>query len=181
MERWRRMQTMQLSPQKRWHFTENLNTFPLFVFARRAGQVQMSTALGLTAYLDKEREYVPWSSALSHLGFIGSMLSMRPSYGNYRVSQGYLLSLLPIVPSGTWGSNEVLPPGLSAFSKLQSSSLSFLFTVLRQVVLGVPLPYVAGVHSSTILVMSLTSFRRTLPMVSPFPAPRSDNGAHIKS
>jgi len=50
----------------------------------RAGQLGMSTALGLTAYLDKEREYVPWSSALSHLGFIGSMLSMRPSYGNYR-------------------------------------------------------------------------------------------------
>lgn len=51
----------------------------------------MSTALGLTAYLDKEREYVPWSSALSHLGFIGSMLSMRPSYGFYRVS-----SLTPV-------------------------------------------------------------------------------------
>ncbi|KAK2562234.1 Endoplasmic reticulum aminopeptidase 1 [Acropora cervicornis] len=50
----------------------------------RAGQLDMSTALGLTAYLDREREYVPWSSALSHLGFIGSMLSMRPSYGFYR-------------------------------------------------------------------------------------------------
>lgn len=50
----------------------------------RAGQLGMSTALGLTDYLDKEREYIPWSSALSHLGFIGSMLSMRPSYGNYR-------------------------------------------------------------------------------------------------
>ncbi|KAL9980512.1 hypothetical protein ACROYT_G009112 [Oculina patagonica] len=50
----------------------------------RAGQVEMSTALRLTNYLDKEREYVPWSSALGHLGFIGSMLSMRPSYGYYR-------------------------------------------------------------------------------------------------
>lgn len=50
----------------------------------RAGQLDMSTALGLTNYLDKEREYVPWSSALGHLGFIGSMLTMRPSYGFYR-------------------------------------------------------------------------------------------------
>ena len=54
----------------------------------RAGQLDMSTALGLTNYLDKEREYVPWSSALGHLGFIGSMLTMRPSYGFYRVSGG---------------------------------------------------------------------------------------------
>lgn len=57
----------------------------------RAGELDMSTALGLTAYLDKEREYVPWTSALGHLGFIGSMLSMRPSYGFYRVS-----SLTPV-------------------------------------------------------------------------------------
>lgn len=61
------------------------------MFIHRAGQLDMSTALGLTAYLDREREYVPWSSALSHLGFIGSMLSMRPSYGFYRVS-----SLTPV-------------------------------------------------------------------------------------
>lgn len=58
----------------------------MFVF--RAGQLDMSTALDLTNYLDKEREYVPWSSAFSHLGFIGSMLSMRPSYGFYQVSMG---------------------------------------------------------------------------------------------
>lgn len=50
----------------------------------RAGQLDMSTALSLTAYLEKEREYIPWSTALGHLGFIGSMLSMRPSYGDYR-------------------------------------------------------------------------------------------------
>lgn len=61
-------------------------TNQMFVNLHRAGQVDMSTALRLTNYLDKEREYVPWSSALGHLGFIGSMLSMRPSYGYYRVS-----------------------------------------------------------------------------------------------
>ena len=46
----------------------------------------MSTALSLTAYLEKEREYIPWSTALGHLGFIGSMLSMRSSYGDYEVN-----------------------------------------------------------------------------------------------
>ena len=61
----------------------------VLVFVLRAGQLDMSTALGLTNYLDKEREYVPWSSALGHLGFIGSMLSMRPSYGYYRVSKNF--------------------------------------------------------------------------------------------
>ena len=63
--------------------------YELLVFVLRAGQLDMSTALGLTNYLDKEREYVPWSSALGHLGFIGSMLSMRPSYGYYRVSKNF--------------------------------------------------------------------------------------------
>lgn len=70
----------------------NLGTviiYKLLVFVLRAGQLDMSTALGLTNYLDKEREYVPWSSALGHLGFIGSMLSMRPSYGYYRVSKNF--------------------------------------------------------------------------------------------
>ena len=68
------------------------------MFIHRAGQLDMSTALGLTAYLDKEREYVPWSSALSHLGFIGSMLSMRPSYGFYRVSSLTPVNLEPNGP-----------------------------------------------------------------------------------
>ena len=58
----------------------------MFVYIHRAGQLDMSTALSLTDYLDKEREYVPWSSAFAHLGFIGKMLSMRPSYENYKVS-----------------------------------------------------------------------------------------------
>ena len=57
----------------------------------RAGELNMSTALSLTAYLNQEREYVPWSSALSHLAFIGSMLSMEPSYMYYRVSTGSVM------------------------------------------------------------------------------------------
>ena len=68
----------------------------------RAGLVRLTTALGLTSYLDKEREYVPWSSALSSLAFIGSQLSLKPSYGLYSVSTSaeiYILKIVsPIIP-----------------------------------------------------------------------------------
>lgn len=62
------------------------NTVHTYSYFHRAGQLDMSTALSLTAYLEKEREYIPWSTALGHLGFIGSMLSMRSSYGDYEVN-----------------------------------------------------------------------------------------------
>ena len=55
-------------------------------FTHRAGLLPLTTALGLTSYLDKERDYVPWSSAFSALGFIGGQLSMKSSYGLYSVS-----------------------------------------------------------------------------------------------
>ena len=67
-----------------WHMQSN--TVHTYSYFHRAGQLDMSTALSLTAYLEKEREYIPWSTALGHLGFIGSMLSMRSSYGDYEVN-----------------------------------------------------------------------------------------------
>ena len=46
----------------------------------------MTVPLKLTQYLNKEKEYFPWSSALSSLAYIGSMISMKESFGLYEVS-----------------------------------------------------------------------------------------------
>ena len=52
------------------------------LFLYRAGLMNQTKALDMTAYLQKEKEYVPWSSALSSLSYIGSMLQGSKDYPN---------------------------------------------------------------------------------------------------
>ncbi|XP_060566248.1 aminopeptidase N-like [Ruditapes philippinarum] len=49
----------------------------------RSGDLDMSLALRTTEYLNKEREWIPWSAASSQLGFVGSMLERHPLYGSF--------------------------------------------------------------------------------------------------
>ena len=51
----------------------------------RANQLSTIQALDMTAYLEKETEYVPWVTALGSIAFIGSMLKGRPGYKSYEV------------------------------------------------------------------------------------------------
>lgn len=46
----------------------------------------MTVPLKLTQYLNKETEYFPWSSAITSLAYIGSMISMTEAYGLYEVN-----------------------------------------------------------------------------------------------
>lgn len=57
--------------------------FKYFYF--RAGYIDLKLALEFTSYLNKEKDYIPWSSALKNLGYIGSMFSMKPAYSDYEV------------------------------------------------------------------------------------------------
>ncbi|XP_028406137.1 endoplasmic reticulum aminopeptidase 1-like [Dendronephthya gigantea] len=57
----------------------------------RAGLLPMTIPLKLTQYLNKEKEYFPWSSALGNLAYIGSMISMTETYGLY---ENYLVKKL---------------------------------------------------------------------------------------
>lgn len=50
----------------------------------------MTIPLKLTQYLNKEREYFPWSSALNALLYIGEMMSITESYGLYEVKKSLL-------------------------------------------------------------------------------------------
>lgn len=57
----------------------------------RAGELDYQTALAVSTYLVKERDFVPWSSALSSLYYLFSMFERAGGYGALR---GYLLSLV---------------------------------------------------------------------------------------
>lgn len=59
------------------HFVSLVNCF--------AGRLSYETALGLNAYLEAEKEYVPWSTALAGLSYLEKMLTRTASYGNLRV------------------------------------------------------------------------------------------------
>lgn len=52
----------------------------------RAGHLGQIYALDLTEYLVKEKEYVPWITALSSVAYIGEMLLGRDGYKYYEVS-----------------------------------------------------------------------------------------------
>jgi len=50
----------------------------------RSGVIDYEIALNLTQYLEKEEEYVPWSTATRVLGYIDSMLIRTEIYGSWR-------------------------------------------------------------------------------------------------
>ena len=41
-------------------------------------------ALGVTSYLSKEVEYIPWAAALSGMGYLSRQLKRSPAYGSYK-------------------------------------------------------------------------------------------------
>ena len=50
----------------------------------RAGYLEYELALGVTAYLNKETEYIPWKAALSGFSFVDNMLERSPAYGEFQ-------------------------------------------------------------------------------------------------
>ena len=50
----------------------------------RSGLLSYDIALGVTSYLDKETEYIPWSAALGGLSYIKSQLKRTPAYGAFK-------------------------------------------------------------------------------------------------
>jgi aminopeptidase N len=51
----------------------------------RAGQLDYATAMGVTSYLEKELEYIPWKAALNALSYIDTMLVRTSVYANFKV------------------------------------------------------------------------------------------------
>jgi len=50
----------------------------------RGGRLDYSIALGMTEYLRNERDYIPWSAAISGFNYLESMLSRTGAFGEYR-------------------------------------------------------------------------------------------------
>jgi len=50
----------------------------------RSGLLSYEIALGVTSYLNKEVEYIPWAAALSGMGYISQMLKRTSAYGAYK-------------------------------------------------------------------------------------------------
>lgn len=69
-------------------FTEcESSTFPLFfMFTARSGTLDYEVALNLTSYLTKEKEYVPWMSALDNMGYFAIQFS---TYDSLKGSSDY--------------------------------------------------------------------------------------------
>ena len=69
-------------------FTEcESSTFPLFfMFTARSGMLDYEVALNLTSYLTKEKEYVPWMSALDNMGYFATQFS---TYDSLKGSSDY--------------------------------------------------------------------------------------------
>jgi aminopeptidase N len=50
----------------------------------RSGLLSYDVALGVTSYLEKEVEYIPWAAALSGMGYLSKMMKRTPAYGSYK-------------------------------------------------------------------------------------------------
>ena len=60
-------------------------------FVSRAGKVTYKTALDMSLYLHKEKDYVAWSAGGAALAYIGARLSLTPNYGLYQVQFIYFI------------------------------------------------------------------------------------------
>ena len=52
----------------------------------RSGLLDYQIALGVTSYLDKETEYIPWKAALKGMAYLKNMLKRSPAYGHFKAS-----------------------------------------------------------------------------------------------
>ena len=52
----------------------------------RVGLLKYELALGVTSYLHRETEYLPWASALTGLRYIEEMLKRTAAYGDFKVN-----------------------------------------------------------------------------------------------
>ena len=52
----------------------------------RAGELKYDIALDIISYLATEREYTPWSTALSNLEYMQNMLKRTSAFGAYKVN-----------------------------------------------------------------------------------------------
>ena len=50
-----------------------------------AGKLSIEVPLNLTMYLNNERDYLPWTSALDWIYKMSNLLSLTPVYGIYEV------------------------------------------------------------------------------------------------
>ena len=51
----------------------------------RAGLLDYDTALGLTRYLERETDYLPWKSTIMALSYVDSMLRRTSGYSHLKV------------------------------------------------------------------------------------------------
>ena len=50
-----------------------------------AGLLNITTALDLSLYLQREREYVPWAASFSWFSILSDRLSLTPVFGKFQV------------------------------------------------------------------------------------------------
>ncbi len=116
----------------------------------RSGRLSTEVALGLTSYLGREKDYIPWSAALRGLGFLDSMLVRTPAYGEFKVICNGFLSLLLLLLSLLKLLLLVLPlsPSLLLFLRLLLKLLSSQLLLLL-----LPLLLLLLFHSSSSSVL----------------------------
>lgn len=58
----------------------------------RGGRLPYQVALTLSSYISNDREYIPWQTALTNLGYIESMLTRTAAYGEMQVAMLHILN-----------------------------------------------------------------------------------------
>ena len=61
----------------------------------RAGLVDQLIGMQMTEYLDREREYVVWTTAVNSISYVSTMLDRSPGYGHLEVRRLYFVCLRP--------------------------------------------------------------------------------------
>jgi len=88
---WKLIADLLVSDHKAIHETNRAQILDDAFNLARAGLISYTLALGETAYLKNEKDYIPWMSALNGFKYLESMMKRSPGYGDFRQ---YMISAL---------------------------------------------------------------------------------------
>ena len=81
---WKLIEEALKSNHKSIHRTNRAQILNDALSLAKAGRLDYATALGLTKYLQKEEDYIPWQAVLSSLDYLDLMLGRTGVYGDYK-------------------------------------------------------------------------------------------------
>lgn len=86
VENWNRLiKTLNSDDYKKIHLLNRIQLIDDSLDLAKTGDIDYSIPFKVIQYLERERQYLPWKTALSNLAYVDKMIRFYPLYSSFRV------------------------------------------------------------------------------------------------